>query len=274
MKRIAKLGSAAALTLFIAGCGGGGGGGGPVQGNKVFLDFTDPNATGSAALDGAFLDTASGAISAGAGTIDLGTGAYSFDGDTGNIDLQAGTGTVSGGGNVSIFGLQANVAGAVVQPVGAATQMGFVGQATGASIANAPATATFTGASKVVINDTTSLWTLDGSSSASIDFIAGSGSASLSNLNGTKADFGGGTSNVTNVATIGMNNLNVSGNAFTGNQVTVSSNQLGGLLTGNSSVNVQGGFFGPQALNVGGVLSVDDTASGVLSIQGAFTGTR
>jgi len=81
-------------------------------------------------------------------------------------------------------------------------------------------------------------------------------------------------SNVTNVATIGMNNLNVSGNAFTGNQVTVSSNQLGGLLTGNSSVNVQGGFFGPQALNVGGVLSVDDTASGVLSIQGAFTGTR
>ena len=272
MKSYLKLTAATALALILAGCGGGSNTS-PVPANKVYLDFTAQGATGKVDLDGAMIDTNSGAIATGTGDVELSTGAFSYAGDTGTVDLQAGTGSINGGGSVSVFDLHPYVAGTVVQQSGA-TQIGFVGQSTDSTIAQAPAVATYNGASKVVIRDGNSLWTLDGTSTASIDFAAGSGSASMSNLNGTKADFGGGTSNVTDVATIGMNNLLISGNGLSGSNATITSNQLGGFLTGGANVSLQGGFFGPSAANIGGVLSVDDTTNGVLSVQGAFTGTR
>lgn len=276
MKLLGKIGLACLASVLVSACGSSTNSGTPVTGNLTYTRLTDTNATGVSTLEGVGVNTASGTVSrATGGTYDHGTKRYNLNGETGAINFVAGGGTIDGGGSVTVFGLEDYVSGITAQATGAATELGFVGvPSTTAEMAKAPAMASYAGASKVVINDATSLWTLDGTATAQIDFAAGSGSALLSNLDGTKADFGGGTSAVTDVATIGINNIAVSGNTFSSNQVALSSSQVNGFLSGSSVIDIQGGFYGPAAANIGGVVSVDDSAGGGVTIQGAFTGKQ
>lgn len=265
----------AAATL-LAGCNGSNNNN---QGNPPVISYTplaDTTATQASPLSGGGVDTVSGGIQlVSGGTLDHANKRWSLSGDTGTIDFAAGNGTIDSGGSLTVFGQEMYVAGVVSQATGANTALTYVGVPTiGADMVSAPATATYNGGSKVLITDAGSSYALDGSASATMDFVAGSGSAVIDNLNGTRADLNGSTTAVTNVATLGINNLSINGIGFSGSQMNVTSGQLSQLPTASATVDVQGGFYGPGALNVGGVLSLMDTTAGSLSIQGAFTGTR
>lgn len=265
-----------AATL-AAGCGNGNNNanpGGPPVFNYTAL--SDTTSTTPSTVSGAGVDTVTGAVASNSGQLDHANQTWALSGDTGTIDYAAGTGTIDAGGSLTLFGKQSFVTGVISQPNGGNTQLSYVGVPTfTGDMAGAPATATYNGASQVVVNDGASLWTLSGNATASMDFQAGQGSATINGLNGTKADFGGGSSAVTDVATIGLNNLVINGNGFgSSTGIALNSSQIAGAVSGNAVTTIQGGFFGDNARQIGGVLSVDDTATGSMSIQGAFTGTR
>lgn len=275
MTSILKPAVLSAAVALLAGCGGNGNANPGGQPTFNYTPIADTTATTPSQLSGGAVDTVSGAVTTDTGTLNHVTKLWTLGQDSATVDLAAGTGTITSGGALTVFGQQTFVAGFVAQPTGSNTSLMFAGVPTAAGdMANAPATATYTGASKVLISDGTASYALDGAATASMDFAAGSGSALISGLDGTRSDLGGGVTAVTDVATIGLNNLLISGAGFSGDQLTVTSNQLQGTMTGNATIDVQGGFYGTAAQDIGGVLSAVDTTNGTLSVQGAFTGAR
>ena len=62
----------------------------------------------------------------------------------------------------------------------------------------------------------------------------------------------------------------ISGNTFSGGTADLSSTQITTDLTGAELVDTSGGFYGPGADEVGGVVLIDDTGTGSLLLLGDF----
>ena len=131
-------------------------------------------------------------------------------------------------------------------------------------------TATYSGTTNFSIVDATSYYDLVGSASVTADFGAADLDATFSSLSGTYSDGVSASQNVTDVATVSLNNAVISGNTFSGGSAEFSSTQITTDLTGAELVDSSGGFYGPNADEVGGVVLVDDTASGSLVLLGGF----
>ena len=107
-------------------------------------------------------------------------------------------------------------------------------------------------------------YTLEGDAVFTATFGANDIDGRFLNLSGSSPLNG----NVSNAGTILITNANISSDNFSGGSVSGTGlfEDLGGTGT---SVNLRGTFFGPEADELGGVISVDDSVARI-TINGAF----
>ena len=269
---VPKTVSIAAIALSLAACSGGGDDPTPVQTIPTYVPFTDQNSTAVSALDGDIIDINGTISNATGGNLDRSDDSFTLGALSGSLDPNGGSGTLAGGGTVTITDLDDYVAAFMASPSGQPSVFGVTGTPTG-DMAGAPVTATFNGSSSMIVNDGSDLWTLNGTSTAMIDFNQGIGSATMTNLDGVKSGLTGAT-NVTNAGSIEIPDITLNGNRFTATKVFTLLNGISASPSNSATRSAQGGFYGPDAAAIGGVFQVDDTNNGSYSLQGAFAGSR
>ena len=255
------------LPLPLLGCGGSGSGGVEVNPDYPTLLDTTSDVTSTLKVHG--LNTTTFAIATGSGSLDRATDRVTGGGLTGDVNANRTLITLDGGGTVVITdGATDYVAMFSAEPLGGDPSFGVVGIPT--AIADLPVTATYSGTTNFSIVDGTSFYELVGSASVAANFGAGNLDATFSSLDGTRKDGVSAPQNVTNVATVSINNADISGNTFSGGTAGLSSTQITTDLTGTEVVDTSGGFYGPNADEVGGVVLIDDTSTGSLLLLGDF----
>ena len=273
-------------TLSLAACAGGGGaeapadamgpgsGGSATPVTATQIALFDQTATEATALSAHQIDSTAGTVTSRTGTLDHGIDQFSLGGWTGALDKTTGDVVIAGGGTATVTeGATDHVAIYSAQRAGANPVFGVVGQAT--DVADMPSgLATFTGVSEVTIIDSVANFDLAGTTQIDVDFGTGRMSVTMDNLSGTRTTGIGASASLTDVARIDVTNMTVTGNGFSGGTATLSSPYVLGTLTGNEVTETAGGFYGPKGVEAGGVLRVDDTATGDLLIQGAFVGSQ
>ena len=252
---------------------GGGGTGGTGGGGTGGGGGTTPTPTATSLWNGPLSASViqSKAISTETGTADDTDKSFTIGSLTGTYDSSTGITTLDDGGKIQIDTSNDEVGLFIAETGSGATSFGVVGYQT--ATAKLPTgSATFNGASYVIINDGAAIFELDGTAVTDIDFGSGSGKSVLDGLDGTRTDAGLNVTNVTDVGRITFNDLSVTGGSFTGDTGTVISNHLAAINSGNQVIDLQGSVFGVDGGSVGGVFIFDDTGNGSLFIQGAFTG--
>ena len=285
-------------TLALSGCGGSNGSTTPpkVVGGDVAL--TDMTSRDPSTLQAYGIDTSSGSTSSTTsqrGTLDRSTATGTTDTTGATVDLGSLSGTVSstdakgtyvaisGGGTLDILygsGGEQYVASYTAQSSGGSTT-GVIGVPSDATKLPISGSATYSGeATKVEINDESSLYDLSGTSSSTVNFGTSKVSTQLSGLSGTKTD-GTVTTNVTNVAVVNLNGAKMVNGAFSGGTASVSgtssSDTLTTKLSGGQTVTQSGSLYGPNGQEIGGVFIVDDRGAGSgsrLLLQGSYIGMK
>ncbi len=255
------------LPLPLFACGGSGPGGVEVDPN--YPPLFDPTSDVTSSLKAHSLNTTTLAISTGSGSLDRVNNRVTGGDLTGDIDAARTLITLDAGGTVTIIdGSTDYVAFFSAEPLLGDPLFGVVGIPT--EIADLPVTATYSGTSNFSIVDNTSYYELVGTASVTADFGAGTVDATFSSLDGTLTDGVSATQNVSNVATVSINEAVIAGNTFSGGTAELSSTQITTDLTGAELVDTSGGFYGPNADEVGGVVLIDDTDTGSLLLLGDF----
>ena len=108
-----------------------------------------------------------------------------------------------------------------------------------------------------------------GTATIAANFGTDRATTTLSNLDGTQANGITATTNVSDLAVVTITDSIISGAAFSEGTTTVTSTTLS-ALSAAPSVSVNGAFFGPIGQEAGGVIALDDTATGNLRIFGDF----
>jgi hypothetical protein len=234
----------------------------------AFGDLTsqDTSVLAAASLDAAALTTTglTGSLNRAANTASIGTLSGTINAARTEVALTA-------GGNVTFTsGANQYAVRYVATPTTGNRTIGVVGAVTTA--ASMPSgTATMTGPATVTIQDGVALYDLTGDAAIAANFGTNRVTTTLSGLDGTRA--GGITPSepVTDVATVTITGSTIAANTFSGGTATVTSTTLSPLgASANTSVN--GTFFGPAGEEVGGVLLIDDTATGNIRVFGDFIG--
>ena len=255
------------LTLPLFACGGSGSGG--VEVGPDYPSLFDTTSEETSALQVHSLNTASLAVAAGSGSLDRANDRVSGGGLAGDVNATRTLIELDVGGTVEIIdGSTDYVAVFLAQPLSVDASFGVVGIPT--AIADLPVTATYSGMTNFSIVDNDSFYELVGAASVTADFGAGDLDVIFSSLDGTRTDGVSAPQNVTNVATVSINDAVISGNTFSGGDADLSSTQITTDLTGAEVVETSGGFYGPNADEVGGVVLIDDTGTGELLMLGDF----
>jgi hypothetical protein len=255
------------LPLPLLACGGSGYGG--VEVDPDYPSLFDTTSEVASALKVHGLNTATLAIATGSGSLDRASDRVTGGGLTGDVNATRTRITLDAGGTVTIIdGSTDYVAIFSAEPLLGDPSFGVVGIPT--AIADLPVTATYSGTTNFSIVDNTSFYELVGTASVTANFGAGSLDATFSSLDGTRTDGVSATQNVSNVATVSINDAVISGNTFSGGTADLSSTQITTDLTGAELVDTSGGFYGPNADEVGGVVLIDDTGTGSLLLLGDF----
>ncbi len=131
-------------------------------------------------------------------------------------------------------------------------------------------TANYTGTTNFVIIDGDALYDLTGAAAVTADFGAGELDATFTSLDGTQTDGLSAPAAVSDVGTVTLNDAVISGNTFSGGTAEFASTEIATGLSGSETVESAGGFYGPDAGEVGGVMLVDDTTDGSLLLLGSF----
>lgn len=259
-----------ALPLPLLACGGSGSGG--VEVDPDYPALFDTTSQETSALTAHGLNTTTLAIASGSGSLDRANDRVTGVGLTGDVNAARTLITLDAGGTVTIIdGATDYVATFWAEPTVGDPSFGVVGIPTAiADLPDGTVTATYSGTANFSIIDETSFYELVGSASVTADFGAGDLDAAFSSLNGTRTDGLSAPQNVTNVATVSINDAVISGNTFSGGSAEFSSTQITTDLTGAELVDTSGGFYGPDADEVGGVVLIDDTATGSLLLLGDF----
>ncbi len=261
-----------ALMLPLFACGGSETGGGEVS--QDYTALFDPTSQATSVLTVHGLDTTTLIITSGSGSLDRANDRVTGGGLAGDVNGNRTIVTLDDGGIVTIVdGTTDYVATFSAEPLLGNPSFGVLGTPT--ALADLPGnhvTATYSGTTNFLIVDGTSLYDLVGTASVTADFGAGGLDATFSSLDGTRTDGLGAPANVSNVATVSINDAEISGNTFSGGTADLSSVQITTDLTGAETVTTAGGFYGPGAGEVGGVVLVDDTATGSLLLLGDFVG--
>ena len=252
------------LFVALSGCestGGGttGGGAGGTGGGSGLSTSTG----GQVDVSGYAFNSIDYQVQSGAGVFDTGSNTVnilSLDGTTDSSQMVVslgggGTGTITDLGLTYVWQFMADPAGG--QPI-----RGIFGEGTSAS--DLPSgTAGYSGISIVQIFDGSNVYDLSGDASISVDFGGNRLSVTQDDLDGTRGDGVTAQTSVTDVATITISDAVISGAGFSGGSAHVQSTELAAFLSGLETVSVSGGFFGPNAEEVGGVAVIDDTGNTV-----------
>lgn len=193
---------------------------------------------------------------------------------SGSYDPATGVVTFDAGGIAQLqIGDTDYVATFSAEPVGADPFVGLVGIQTVSGDMPTSGSTNYAGpgaAVMVIITDTGTVYDLTGDVTVSVDFATDEVDMSFSNLDGTKNVVGTGTSQIADVATLDVTGASVVGETFSGGSADMTSTELN-ALTGTEVVTTNGMFFGPNADEVGGLLKVDDSATGEIVVQTHFT---
>lgn len=259
-----------ALSLPLFACGGSGTG--EVEVSPDYPPLFDTTSKETSNLTAHGLNPTTLAIASGSGSLDRANDRVTGGGLTGDVNTARTLITLDAGGTVTIIdGTTDYVAIFSASPSGDDPSFGVVGIPTAiADLPDGSVTATYSGTTNFSIVDNTSFYELVGSASVTADFGAGDLDATFSSLDGTRTDGLSAPEGVTNVATVSLKDAVISGNTFSGGTAEFSSTQITTDLTGAELVESSGGFYGPDAGEVGGVVLVDDTLTGSLLLVGNF----
>lgn len=259
------------LPLPLLACGGSDSGGVVVV-DPGYATLFDPTSDLTSALSAHGLNSTTLVVASGSGTLDRANDRVAGAGLTGDVNASRTLITLDVGGTVTITdGATDYVAMFLAEPSGDDPSFGVVGIPTAiADLPDSSVTATYSGTTNFSIIDDTSFYELVGAASVTADFGAGDLDATFSSLDGTRKDGSSASADVTDVATITLRDAVISGNSFSGGTAEFTSTQISTDLTGEELVESSGGFYGPDADEVGGVVLVDDTDTGSLLLLGAF----
>ena len=265
MKPITKTVSAIIALTALSACGGGSGGGGGVSFDDT-LSFSA--ASDAPANINVYL------TSQGSDEITVTDGQYNRDDDTFDVDTLSGslnaaesTITLENGGR-GLVSDNREFSSLISIEQASGTQFGVFGiPATDIPVNG---TANYAGESTVVIVDGEAVYDLTGTSSIDVDFAADRLKTNLNNLDGTRTDLTG-VIDVTDVAEMELTFVTIEDGAFEGGFFDLFSDQLGTFESGNETVLHNGELFGPDAAEIGGVFTIDDTDTGSLLIHGVYS---
>lgn len=180
---------------------------------------------------------------------------------------------LDGGGMVTIVdGPTDFVAAFIAESSNGIVTNGVLGLETLPSELPSNGNATYVGTTNVFIDDDTSHYDLSGNARISVEFGTAGVEMLFSSLNGTKAIGSGAATNVSDVATIEIVDANITSGTISGGEAVFISSELA-ALSGDENVSTAGGFFGPNADEIGGVFVIDDYVDGdprFLLIKGSF----
>lgn len=264
MKTITKSVPAILALTALSACGGGGGGGG--------VSFDDTLSFSAASDDPANVNVY--LTSQGSDEITVTSGQYNRDDDTFDVD------TLSGSFNTADSSITLDNGGrGLISDNGQFSGLIAIEQASGSQfgVFGIPATdipdsgtANYAGESAVVIVDGAAVYDLTGTSSIDVDFAADRLKTNINNLDGTRTDLTGVT-DVTNVAEMELTFVTIEDGAFEGGFFDLFSDQLSTFESGNETILHNGELFGPEAAEIGGVFTIDDTDTGSLLIHGVYS---
>jgi hypothetical protein len=262
--------------LALPACGGGGSGdGGSDPVDVVYIALENPTSTAPNTLAGHKLEPQTGSLSQITGILDRASDRGTIDGQSGNINTARTSILLDAGGTITLnLGPTAFVTSYASQPSVGMPTFGVIGVGTAGSDMPITGTATLTGASgsAIQIIDGSAVYDLTGTTTAEVSFgNGGYVDLTFSNLNGTRTSGISGAVAVTDVATITIDDAVIAVGAFSGGTATFDSTQIGTALSGSEVVGLSGGFYGPDADEIGGVFIIDDTSgAGSLLLQGTF----
>ncbi|PLS21238.1 transferrin-binding protein-like solute binding protein [Neptunicoccus cionae] len=248
-------------TVLLAGCFGSGG--------TAQRDFNSP--AGTVNVTAVSIDNLSESSSSVSGTIDLsadelalGRTSGSLNSDRTKLNLDAGgTGTLTAAGDATYARFFE------VNPTNGPRRIGVIG----IDSASLPAgSAVYTGAGNLTIQDNLDVLDLTGTVNVTADFDSGTVDTVYTDLNGTRNPAFSATQTATDVGTFRVEGSRISGTGFSGGTASLDSATVNGgnALSTQASTSLSGGFYGPDADEVGAAFVVDDTTVNAVSVRGAF----
>lgn len=268
-----------AAAALLAACGGGATGTGPTTSGGVettgptigtYTAFSDPTSLETSALIYIATDNTGSASTGSAGNLDHdanvilgGLLAGTLNGARTEIDLGSGvTAVITNPDNTEYT--------RIFVTEGLPTDLfGVLGQATiGADLPVANDSLHYDGTAQFAIADGDALYDLTANLRVTPDWEAGRVDSAFTSLSGTRND--GSITNVSNLGTLRIDDATLSGGTFAGGTASITGATFD--LSGSESLaGTEGTFMGPLADEVGGIVLIDDTASGNLQVIGVYT---
>jgi len=248
---------------------------------------TNSNFKGGVAVDDtvSFFDTSSNAISnikafafdstdiaitSPTGTINRQPNTIFLGTLNGPLDTSGGTTTLITGGTMTLEDVGASyVARLTASPNGANPIVGVVGVPTDpSSMPNS--SATYNGDTQFLLIDGTTTFDMTGSATVSADFANGLVDLAVASMNGEKSDGLTAPVAVFDLGSMSITGASINGTDFGGGTFTMTSTQISNLPAAPIQNGMIGGFYGPEAREVGGIISVDGSSNGEVVVIGDF----
>lgn len=275
-----RLGLSALALILMTACSGGGGvadvaddagggaGGDGGDGGDPFVPddtpFADPDSIDASDLIVLSLNAQDGTVARVDGTLDRAADTLSFGAVSGTINDARDTVDLSDG-QIDIDGETDAFAARFDAAQGAVNTLGILGVATDAA-ALPSGTASYTGDTVITATSGTDVFELTGVASITANFGGDeSVTTALTALTGTRQPAGAVVEDIADAGALTISGSGISGNGFSGGSAALTSDVLS--LTGDVTTALEGGFYGPDADEVGGVFIVDD---GTTRIFGDF----
>ncbi|MEJ8563142.1 transferrin-binding protein-like solute binding protein [Yoonia sp. GPGPB17] len=273
-----KLHLSSLTVIALSACGDGGSGdsdeGSPDSDPVTYVQIFDATSTETSELSGHELPSGSTTLGLLAGTLDRSADRATVGALSGDINALRTQIDLDGGGIITLDELStAYVTTFTSQPNAGIPSIGVIGIPTAAG--DMPTTGTVTlyadsAGSSIQIIDGSAVYDLTGAVSAEVVFNSNDVDLVFENLNGTRSTGVAAPQPVSDVATITIDDASIAGSVFTGGTATFASTEITSTLSGTQTVQTSGGFFGPEADEIGGVFIIDDTTGATLLIQGTF----
>lgn len=263
------------LGSALAGCGGGGGGaagsGGSQPAPQQPPGLFDATATEEAGLSGHSLTTNNNMLASFTGALSRQDHSLTLDGATGPINTARTSATLANGDQVTIKDSgAAHVARFTQEAQSGQTRFGVIGIPTNAN--DLPSgEMTYVGSAEIQAVDLIAVYELTGSAEIVANFGNNSVGITISDLAGSRTT-GADTSVVQNGGGITISGADISGLSYSGGSASLTGGAFGSTLSGSELVTTSGGFYGPGATETGAALSIDDTHSGNVLINGTVIG--
>lgn len=242
-------------------------GGIPVDDTVAFFDTSSDAISNIKAYT---FDSTAIAITTPTGTINRQPKTIFLGALNGPLDLSGNPVALTTGGTITLEDVGASyVARLTTSPIGANPLVGVVGVPTDPS-SMPGSTATYTGDTRFQLIDGTTSFTMTGSATVDADFSNGLVDLSISSMNGEKTDGLTAPITVTNLGSMSITGAGINGTDFAGGAFTMSSTQITNLPAAPIPNAMVGGFFGPDAQEVGGIISVDGSPKGEVVVIGDF----